>query len=1515
VTFEGHTLSYTELDRRANRVAHRLRELGVGPDSLVALSAERSLELVVGLLGILKAGGAYVPLDPAYPRDRLEFMLEDSGAKVLVTHGSISHSGADSLSTVRVEDTTDGPESRVDSRARPGQLAYVIYTSGSTGRPKGVLITHANVARLFESTRHWFEFRNDDVWSLFHSYAFDFSVWELWGALLYGGRVVVVPYGVSRSPDAFLDLLDAERVTVLSQTPSAFRQLARAACTEPAPRKLALRTVVFGGEALELQGLRPWLERFGDEKPRLVNMYGITESCVHVTYRPIRLTDVDAGLGSVIGVPIPDLDVHLLKEDGLPSPQGEPGEIFVEGAGLARGYLNRPDLTEARFVTKVIGGKSRRTYRTGDLARRLPSGELEYLGRIDQQVKIRGFRIELGEIESVLAEHASVREVVVVARDDMPGGDRRLVAYVSVSAPTSTLVADLRARAAARLPEYMLPAAIVVLPKLPLTENGKVDRRALPPPDVARPALRAEYLPPEGPTEEAIARVWQRLLRVDRVGRDDTFFELGGSSLLAVESMLDLRTEIGHAAPIVVLFQHPTVRGLARALARTQHALAATERRDPSPQSESASRRDAIAIVGMAGRFPGASTVEALWQNLCDGVESVRFFTDAELDPSVDRSSPSYVKARGVLEGADEFDAEFFGETGANAALIDPQQRILLQVCWAALEDAGLVADRAGGPIGVFAGTGHNTYLRHNVLERPDRVQAMGELAVTLANDKDFVATRVAHKLDLKGPALSVHTACSTSLVAVWQAVQSLRNGDCDAALAGAASITFPQNAGHLHTADAMLSADGHTRPFDAAGTGTVFSDGAAAVVLKRLSDAERDGDRVYAVILGGAVNNDGADKASFMAPSVAGQAEAITRAHADARVDPATIAYVEAHGTATPLGDPVEVAALTQAFHARTSATGFCALGSIKSNLGHLTAASGVAGLIKTALSLHHRKLPPSLFFESPNPNIAFSSTPFFVQRKLADWHAPEGQPRRAGVSSFGVGGTNAHVVLEEAPAPSSAGAGRPVHVFALSAKTESALDAATRRLADFVEARTDVELDDVAYTLTVRRSHFVHRRVVVAASREEAVKSLRSLEPPVTARGAPQVAFVFPGQGTQYPGMGRALYDAEPIFRRAVDACAEVLRPVMGRDLRDVVFEREGRHSETLLRQTMFTQPALFMIGYALASLHRAMGVEPTALAGHSVGEFVAACIAGVFSLEDAATLVAQRGRLMQALPTGSMLSVRLPASELEQRLPPGLDLAASNGPSLSVASGPSDAIAQLEGQLGREGVVVKHLHTSHAFHSSMMDPAVEPFADLVRRVRPKAPRIPIVSSATGSLLTEAEAMDPMYWARHLRVPVRFVETLRTLWSVPSRLILEVGPRSTSATLARQIAPAGARHTAISILEDTVESENQSVARALARLWCARVPVDWMARHATGSHRVVSLPAYPFARTRHFIEPGTQPRVRQDATATTALPDALEDAQAIDLLFQRQLGLMEAQLDALAAATQTQRPIGGRR
>ncbi len=891
-----------------------------------------------------------------------------------------------------------------------------------------------------------------------------------------------------------------------------------------------------------------------------------------------------------------------------------------------------------------------------------------------------------------------------------------------------------------------------------------------------------------------------------------------------------------------------------------------------------------IAIIGMSGRFPGAADVEAFWQNLRDGVESISRFSEAEVlaagvSPELARN-PHYVRAGGVLEGADRFDAGFFGVYPREAELMDPQHRVFLECAWEALEHAGYDPERARGPIGVFAGCGLNTYLLFNLLDNPEAREACYQLGI--GNDKDFLPTRVSYKLNLRGPSVNVQTACSTSLVAAHLACQSLLSYACDMALAGGVTIRVPQQSGYLYQDGGILAPDGHCRPFDADARGTVGSNGVGIVVLKRLEDALADGDTIYAVIKGSAINNDGAAKVGYTAPGVDGQAEVIAMAQAIAGVPPESIGYVEAHGTGTPLGDPIELAALTQAFRLGTDRRGFCAIGSVKSNLGHLDTAAGVAGLIKAALALHRREIPPSLHVARPNPALNLDESPFYVNTSLCSWAA--GSPRRAGVSSFGIGGTNAHMVLEEAPPPEPGGPSRPLQLLLVSARSRTALDTATANLAAHLRRATGQTLADIAFTTQVGRRGFAWRRAVVAASAADAAAALEQTEPPrvLTGQAAERrpVAFLFSGQGAQYAGMAAGLYAREPRFREALDRCADLLRPELeGVDVRDVIVGQrakaggrgtvddgrgaaDGCDPSAELGQTRYTQPALFAVEYALAQLWMGWGIRPAAMLGHSVGEYVAACLAGVFPLDDALRLIAARGRLMQALPPGVMLSVPLAEDALRPLLPAEASLAAVNGPALCVAAGPADAIAALERRLEARGVAGRRLATSHAFHSAMMEPIRGDFAALVARAAPRPPQLPFVSNVTGRWITADEATDPAYWARHLRQTVRFADGLAALLADPDMALLEVGPGQTLTSLARRhpdwrperVAVASLRHP------DDAQDDQACLLAALARLWIAGAPVDWAAFSAGERRRRVPLPTYPFERRRYWVEP--QPR-----------------------------------------------------
>jgi amino acid adenylation domain-containing protein len=893
---------------------------------------------------------------------------------------------------------------------------------------------------------------------------------------------------------------------------------------------------------------------------------------------------------------------------------------------------------------------------------------------------------------------------------------------------------------------------------------------------------------------------------------------------------------------------------------------------------------DGIAIIGMAGRFPRARNLEELWRNLRDGVDCISDFADEELEAQVPPEvlrDPRFVRSRGVLDDIDLFAAAFFDIPPRQAELMDPQHRLFLETSWQALEDAGYDPQRFPGSIGVFGGVTLSSYFLRHLQSHPDLLQALGSYQVALGTDRDYLTTLVSYKLGLRGPSVDVQTACSTSLVATVLACQSLLGYHCDMALAGGVSIKVPQRSGYLYQPGGLDSSDGRCRAFDARADGSVYGSGVGVVVLKRLEDALADGDAIHAVILGGAINNDGAARVGFTAPGVEGQAEVIANAQALAGVDPETIGYVECHGTGTALGDPIEVAALTRAFRAGGSRRrGFCAIGSVKASIGHCSAAAGIAGLIKTALALRHRQIPPSLHFEQPNPAIDFAATPFRVSRELADW-AADGHPRRAGVSSFGLGGTNAHVVLEEAPEPEPPEPSRPWQLLVLSARSAAALEAATDAFAG-----TDLTaLPDIAFTAQVGRHAFAHRRALVCRDGDDARQALAGRDPrrllaAVCEPGKRPVAFLFPGVGDHYPGMARGLYEGEPTFREHLNRCCDLLSSRLGGDLREVIFAgadapegeaggpdlrrllgrtpREGA-APRLLDRTLWAQPAVFAVEIALARLWMEWGVRPDALLGDSLGEYTAACLAGVLSLEEAALLVAERARLLDGLPAGAMLAVPLSEAEIAPRLAAaGLDLAAVNAPGVCAAAGPVDLVLALRDSLAGEGIPSRLLPAAHAFHSRWMEPAAPALTRLARGLRLAPPKIPYVSDVTGTWITPAEATDPGYWARHLCRPVRFAAGLAALWQDPARVLLEVGPGFGLSTLALQTA--GAERLAIPSLrnEHDRQPDQAFLLTALGKLWLAGVEIDWQGFHRHERRRRVRLPGYPFERSRFWIEAG---------------------------------------------------------
>ncbi|MGD2086571.1 MAG: amino acid adenylation domain-containing protein [Candidatus Aminicenantes bacterium] len=1519
VTFKNQYLTYKELNERADCLAAVLRAKGAEPDTIVGIMAQRSVALMIGLLAILKARGAYLPIDPGYPADRIAGIVKDSGLELMLTTKALLSKAANyceamTLPPPEPQDKKLYKYNEISAKdfASPTHLAYVIFTSGSTGRPKGVAVEHRSAVNRLHWMQRSYPIGPGDVILQKTPIVFDVSVWELFWWSGQGASLCLLTPGAEKDPQAIIKTVKVNKVTTMHFVPSMFDVFLESMEKTVQPGEISsLRQVFTSGEALQVYHIdrfNRWLNK--EKSIKLVNLYGPTEATVDVSYFNVPLQHRIEKVP--IGKPIDNINLYILNPYQQLQPIGIAGELYIAGLGLARGYLNQPQLTAEKFVfahsSWPIADREKMKpavkfpmsdqlsaisyiYKTGDLAQWLEDGNIEFIGRRDHQVKVRGVRIEPGEIEEVLIQHPEISGVLVMGVDT-GAGETQLCAYF-VSGKELT-VRELREYLSKRLPDYMIPSYFLKIDKMPMNPSGKVDRKALPLPGGNPPSETVHGIRPKNDVERKIAATWKDILNLKEIGVKDNFFDLGGDSLKIIRLRSRLMETFNRDISITMLFRYTSVSSQARYLAgeedgeQEEGKVELPVREGPGEEryhpGERRNHRD-IAVIGMAGKFPGAENIDQFWENLKNGIESISFFSREELrEASIDPlliDNPGYVKAKGVLEGIEYFDADFFNYTPLEAEIMDPQLRILHECGWAALEHAGYDSDSYTGFIGFYVGASSNFYWLSGLSSH--KINLFGEFGAMLLNEKDFFSTRVSYKLNFKGPAVVLQTACSTSLAAIDTARRALLARQCDMALAGGVSITFPVKAGYLYREEMVFSPDGHCRAFDARGEGLVGGNGIGIVVLKRMEDALAHGDTLHAVIKSSVMNNDGTRKPGYTAPSIEGQAEVIRRSLEMAQIPPETIGYIETHGTGTSLGDPVEIEGLRLAFPSNKK--GCCAIGSVKTNVGHLDAASGSAGFIKTVLALKHQMIPPSLHFENPNHRIDFDNSPFYINRQLKKW-TKDTCPLRAGVSSFGIGGTNVHIILEEAP--EGTGGLSPLHIeharrnyqlIVLSAQTPSALDKMTENLTEYFKKnllnRENGEhsthpgptLADAAYTLQVGRKALPHRKMTVCSTINEVVETLsspgsREVRTSKVNEEKIPVVFMFPGLGSQYVNMGLELYRTEPAFREEMDRCFKILNGLLDYDIKEVLYPLSGSNRTNKsynrdINQTEIAQLAIFIIEYAMAILLMRWGIAADALLGYSFGEYPAACLSGVFSLEDALKLVVYRSQLMHTLPIGAMLSIPLPEEKLNPLLDDGISLAISNGPSCIVAGEKKD-IHAFEKKMKAMKYLCMPLQNHHAVHSRMMEPILKEFEEMVAALKLNRPKIPYISNVTGDWITDREATDPAYWARHLRETVRFDSGIKKLVKEKGTIFLEVGPgRDLSTLIARYLRKQWNQKT-VTLLRPPQKkiSASRYLLKQVGQLWLDGIKIDGNGFYGKEKRQRIPLPLYPFEKKKYPVE-----------------------------------------------------------
>ncbi|MBA4260104.1 MAG: non-ribosomal peptide synthetase/polyketide synthase [Chitinophaga sp.] len=1439
--------TYTELNERANQIAHCLRKKSVHPNDFVVLLLEPGTDFILFILAIIKIGAVYVPVDTLAPPERLKDIIDDTKPTLVITNDEglpqIKPIHCKSILARQINlESISYPKENPKIAIPADSPIYMMYTSGSTGKPKGVIIPHHAVVNLVK-IENYAAVQAGEVVAQLSNLAFDGSTFEIWSALLNGATLCIIPLTARSNHNELHDILQKNQVHYLFLPTGFFHQLIKSV-----PQTLdSVNTLIFGGEQVNHHLVRTFLHFRKQQKNPvvLINGYGPTEAttftCKQLMTEESLLTDEQI---SSIGTVISNVKTYILDEK---LEEAIEGELYISGINLALGYHNSVH-NQKKFIPNPYANQPpyERLYKTGDKVRLLPSGELLCLGRLDDQVKIGGFRIHLNEIEQQLMKNPDIDLAAVTV--EMGGGQHQiLTAYLVFSKNKNPTHADeIRLFLSKSLPSYMLPAKYVMVEELPLTAVGKVDKKSL----LQLPHTDLSFhvdTSSSSSIEESIKKIWQHLLNRSSIDVHKNLFDLGANSLLITEACTLINQTLNCEVQLSEILAYPSIHKLSRYLEGDIDL--------PYEKNKKTIHPTDIAVVGMSGRFPKANTIDEFWDNLCQGLDCLTRFDTQSLNNMSEASN--FVPVKGILTDIDYFDAPFFGFSPVDARTTDPQHRVFLECVWEALEHAGIAPEKnPSKTISVFAGMTDSSYLQEHLLKSHWFCNEHDSFQQRIATSIGMLSTQVSYRLNLKGRSVNVNTACSTGLMTVDHACQDLIMGHSDIALAGASSITVPQEQGYFYQEGSIVSQDGYCRPFSDKANGTVFSNGVGVVVLKRLSDAVEDGDTIYAVIKSRSVNNDGLDKLGFTAPSLSGQMSCIRDALEQAQIKAEDIGLVEAHGTATALGDIIEINALTSVYRKECEQQGYCALGSVKANIGHTDVTAGIAGFIKTVLCLYHKKIPPLIHFNAPNPNLLLEESPFFINKELIDWDDPV-KNRYAAVSAFGVGGTNVHLILSDYKAiPSTSAPAVDDALFLFSASSQKALEERVYQFYEYMRAtpHSSTKWADAAYTLQTGRKDFQWRQYIISKDLSELKEKIPYIKPCLYDDAIHHsLVWMLGGQGTQYHQMGMTLYHKVPLFRHYVDRGVELAKPYLDTSLLDVLTTNAHQ-----LTQTQYAQPALFIMEYALSQVLLHCGIRPAALIGHSLGEYVAACIADVFSFEDGVALVCERGLLMAKAESSSMLALVCTEEELLTfKQQATVDIALHNGTNHWVLAGTTNDIQLLESHLQSINMPFHRLNVSHAFHSYLMEPLEHSFKEIFANITLSPPKIPIVSNLTGTWLSASEVQNPDYWYRHLRHTVQFCSGIQLLLHDQNPFFIEVGFGQGLCNLVNNTSEGTAKTCATLSGAHQKNSDVVQLYTCFGELWRHGIKVDIHKLFEIEKRQHIPLPTYPFQRQRYWIEP----------------------------------------------------------